>query len=117
MAGHRRRLGGAMRSRCVLTILMLLGLTACEEMELVVESNTDWSGEVQGIGEVGGTGNRTIDVIDGTGDRCWVLRKTTESGVLRAYLRDKARLFGSVTEYDGDQSTSEPYGEIGGCNT
>lgn len=99
-----------------LTVPLLTGaLMGCDSKELVIQSNTGWEGTVAGIGTIAGQGNDVIDLSDAPSDVCWELRKTTSAGVLRAYLRDET-WFGLGTEYDGDQATSEPGGQIGGCN-
>lgn len=104
-----------MSSRSVLPLVLLLGLAACETKELVIESNTAWAGEITGYGAVAGEGNAVIDLTDAPSDVCWTLRKTTSAGTLRAYLRDET-WFGLGNEIDGDQTTTLPNGEIGGCN-
>jgi hypothetical protein len=90
-------------------------LAGCDSKELVVQSNTGWTGTITDIGTVSGTGNEVIDLSDAPTNVCWELRKTSSAGVLRAYLRDET-WFGLGKEYDGDQTTSEPGGQIGGCN-
>ena len=95
--------------------VLVASLAGCDSKELVIQSNTSWEGSVTGVGAVAGSGNEVIDLSDAPSDVCWELRKTSSAGVLRAYLRDET-WFGLGTEYDGDQSTSEPAGQIEGCN-
>lgn len=101
--------------RGVSLLVLSAAIGGCDSKELVIQANTSWQGTVTGIGAVAGSGNDVIDLTDAPSDVCWELRKTTSAGILRAYLRDET-WFGLGTEYDGDQSTSEPGGEIGGCN-
>jgi hypothetical protein len=102
-------------SRRALIPLLFLALAACESKELVIESNTVWAGSITGYGPVEGQGNAVIDLTDAPSDVCWTLRKLTSAGTLRAYLRDET-WFGLGREIDGDQTTTAPGGEIGGCN-
>lgn len=104
-----------MRFRSLTSLVALLAVAACSDKELVVESNTTWSGVIVGLGGVQGEGNATIDLSNAPSDVCWTLKKETSAGTLRAYLRDKT-WFGLGTEIDGDQTTTAPGGQIGGCN-
>lgn len=104
-----------MRSRALLPLIAVLALAACDEKILVVESNTSWEGTITYAGDVSGTGSATVDLSDFPSNVCWTLRKTTTDGVLRAYLKDET-WFGLGEEIDGDQTTSEPNGEVSGCN-
>ena len=105
----------SMRIQLLAVPLAVLFLTGCDEKFLVIESNTSWEGEVIPGGSISGEGNAEVDLTDQPSDVCWTLRKTTSAGVLRAYLRDET-WFGLGEEFDGDQTTSAPGGEIGGCN-
>ncbi len=104
-----------MKARAWLIPLMAVALGACDEKVLVIESNTAWEGTIDYLGGVTGEGSASVDLSDVPSDVCWVLRKTTSAGTLRAYLEDDT-WFGLGKEVDGDQSTSAPNGEIGGCN-
>jgi hypothetical protein len=95
--------------------VLVAALAGCDSKELVIQSNTGWEGTISGYGAVTGSGNAILDLSDVPSNVCWELRKTSTAGVLRAYLRDET-WFGLGTEYDGDQSTSEPAGQIEGCN-
>lgn len=105
----------AMRSHLLLLPLLVLGLAGCDEKVLIIESNTAWQGDVTYVGGVSGQGGASIDLSDVPSDVCWTLRKTTSAGTLRAYLKDDT-WFGLGKEVDGDQTTTAPNGEIGGCN-
>ncbi len=102
----------------LLSLLLFLaaGTTACGDKVLYVESNASWAGSVDGIGDVTGTGNEEFDVSEVEGEVCWTLRKTTLAGTLRAYVKDEGA-FGAGSDIEGLETTSEPYGEIGGCSS
>jgi hypothetical protein len=104
-----------MRSRLRLLSLAAFLLAACDEKVLVIESNTAWEGDVTYVGFVEGSGNADLDLTDVPSDVCWTFRKVTSAGILRVYLRDET-WFGLGEEIDGDQTTSAPSGEVGGCN-
>lgn len=102
------------------SVLLALGaaamITGCGDRILYIESNAPWSGNVDGIGAISGTGNADYDLAEVNGEACWTLRKTTLAGTLRAYVRDEG-LFGASAEVEGLEITTEPYGEIGGCSS
>lgn len=93
----------------------VLLLAACDGKVLVIESDTSWEGSISYGGPIEGSGNASIDLSDVPTDVCWVVKKTTELGTLRVYLEDE-NWFGLTDEVDGDQTTSEPEGEVQGCN-
>jgi len=101
--------------RAALAVLALALLAGCDGKVLVIESNTLWSGQVTGIGQIADSGSAEIDISDAPSSVCWTLTKRTSAGTLRAYLRDET-WFGLGTEYDGDSTTSEPGGSVTGCN-
>lgn len=103
-----------MRWQFVPPLLALALCAACNSKVLVVESNTTWSGTVEGYVTLSGRDNATIDLDDAPQAFCWTLTKTTSAGTLRAYLKDEDWL-GLSTSYLGDATTTEPNGQIGGC--
>jgi hypothetical protein len=103
------------RWRALLIPAVVVVLAACDTKELVIQSNTTWDGTITGYGDVAGSGNAVIDLTDAPSNVCWTLKKTTSAGTLRAYLADET-WFGLGKEYDGDQTTTEPSGQIEGCN-
>jgi len=104
-----------MRSRMLLLFLALPLLSACDEKFLVIESDTSWSGDISGYGQVAGTGDAEIDLTDAPSNVCWTLKKETDEGSLRAYLNDDT-WFGLGSEVDDDQTTTDPMGQVMGCN-
>ena len=94
-----------------LTLIALLG--ACTRRELIVESNTSWTGFIGGE-ESGysrdGSGNAKFELDDGR--TCWTFQKDTEQGSLRAFARTR-ELFGN--ERYGDAWTTTAYGVVTGC--
>ncbi len=99
-----------------LVVFLAAGATACGDKVLYVESNASWAGTVDGIGAVTGTGSADFDVAEVDGEVCWTLHKTTLAGTLRAYVKDEGA-FGASSDIEGLETTSEPYGEIGGCSS
>ncbi len=99
-----------------LLLLAAAGTTACGDKVLYVESNASWAGTVDGLGAVSGAGSTDFDVSEVEGEVCWTLRKTTLAGTLRAYVKDEGP-FGAGSDIEGLETTSEPYGEIGGCSS
>lgn len=93
-------------------ILGGLALTGCADQSLVIESNAPWTGDVDGLGAVAGTGNAEF-ALDG-GGTCWTIRKTTLAGTLRAYGRSE-NIFGLSADIEDLEITSAPYGEVSGC--
>ena len=95
-------------------LAIAVGLSACTDREIIVESNTSWSGFI-GEEESGysrdGFGNAKFDV-DGGSRACWTFQKETEDGYLRAYARTK-EIFG--TDRHGDARTTAVFGIVTGC--
>jgi hypothetical protein len=92
---------------------LAIALGACTDRELIVESNTDWSGfideEESGYSR-DGSGNARFDLDNGR--ICWTFQKETDAGVLRVYAKTK-EIFG--TDRQGDASTTAAYGFVTGC--
>ena len=89
---------------------VVLLLAGCSQPDLVVESDTVWTGNVIGsssTSQVEGSGNKTYQLR--SGQTCWNFKKATEQGNLRAY----AKVRGNRTS--GDDRTSAPLGSINGC--
>jgi hypothetical protein len=103
-----------MRWRTLLALVAVPMFAACNSKTLVIESDTSWSGEVQGYVTLSGRDNATIDLDNAPQNFCWTVAKTTSAGTLRAYLKEEDWL-GLSKDYVGDAKTTEPNGEIGGC--
>jgi hypothetical protein len=88
-------------------------LSACTDRELIIESNTSWSGFIGGE-ESGysrnGSGNATFDLDEGR--TCWEFQKETAEGSIRAYAKTR-ELFGS--DRSGDAWTTTEFGFVAGC--
>jgi hypothetical protein len=87
-----------------------LALVGCDKPDLVIESDTVWTGNVIGsssTSQVEGSDNKTYQLR--SGQTCWNFKKATEQGNLRAY----AKVRGNRTS--GDERTSAPFGSISGC--
>jgi hypothetical protein len=90
-----------------------VALSACADKTLFIESNAHWSGEVDGIGAVAGSGEADYE-LNGEGDICWAIRKTTLAGTLRTYVKSE-NAFGLGSDIEHLETTSDPYGEVAGC--
>ena len=100
-----------MRKLAGVVAIVLLG--ACTDRELIIESNTSWSGFIGGE-ESGysrdGSGNAKFDLDEGR--TCWTFQKETEQGSIRAYAKTR-ELFGS--DRSGDAWTTTEFGVVAGC--
>ena len=97
----------------ITAVAFAVALSACTDREVIVESNTSWSGFI-GEEESGysrdGSGNARFEVDDGR--TCWTFQKETEDGYLRAYAKTK-EIFG--TDRHGDARTTAAFGIVTGC--
>jgi hypothetical protein len=89
-------------------------LTACGGKTLVVESDTAWSGTIDGVGQVAGRGKATYDLDAMRNESCWTITKTTEAGTLRVYA-EQSTFFGLGNEVHAETTTSAPKGVASGC--
>ena len=92
-------------------IIMAVLVTACGPREMVVESDTRWSGAI-GNSSRDGFGNETFP-ITGSGTWCWSIQKQTRSGYLRAYSRTPSIL---GVEKSGEGETNAQFGIVTGCS-
>ncbi len=100
----------SMMLKKLISAAVVLLLAGCSQPDLVVESDTVWTGNVIGsssTSQVEGSGNKTYQLR--SGQTCWNFKKVTEQGNLRAY----AKVRGNRTS--GDDRTSAPLGSINGC--
>ncbi len=104
-----------MKLASVWAVLVLGALAGCKlETELVVESDTDWSGNVDRHGEVTGRGHARFDLTTGDGSRvCWALSKQSTAGTLRAYTEEEGAFGG--THIGNVRVTTAPNGSVEGC--
>lgn len=94
-------------------LLVLALLTACGGTTLVVESDTSWTGNVQGFGSISGRLRAEYDLGDPDG-QCWTVSKATEAGALRVYAKT-SEWFGLGTQVSGESTTTAPLGTVTGC--
>jgi len=109
--------------RLAFAFALLLGLSGCRDplilgprvavVEFVVrvESDTEWTGLVNGVG-VSGFGERAFPITGG----CWVFTKRTVDGLIRAYAMPanvSSRQAG-VPKF-GDKATTSAFGTVPGC--
>ncbi len=94
-----------------LAAAVLLG--ACDDKDLVIESNTTWTGKVDKVGTLSGRGSARYK-LDVPGQICWEFTKTSTYGILRVYAEDKT-WFGLGTQVDSDDNTTAPNGKVIGC--
>lgn len=91
-----------MPMRALIGIALLSFVAGCGH-KIEVQSNTSWTGNVNG-GSVSGSGTRSYDL---KGDnKCFVFQKETEGGSLRVKFKKGT----------GDEpSTTAAYGVVSGC--
>lgn len=94
---------------------LVLLLCACGDERLFIESDTSWSGTVDGVGLVSGHGDEEFDLAaEGDQAPCWTLNKTTDAGTLRAYA-EADTWFGLGVGVHGEATTREARGQVRGC--
>jgi hypothetical protein len=89
-------------------------LCACDKTTLVIESDTSWAGEVDGVGQVADRGHARFELPNSKTENCWSIHKTSSAGTLRAYAEDDT-WFGLGSEVDGEATTTAPNGAVQGC--
>ena len=92
----------------------VLLLCACDKTTLVVESDTSWAGEVDGLGQVADRGTARFELPNAKQELCWSIQKTSSAGTLRAYAEDDT-WFGLGSQVDGEATTTAPNGSVQGC--
>lgn len=76
-----------------------------------VESDTEWTGTVNGLG-VSGYGERSYPITIG----CWFFVKRTSQGLLRSYAMPSGHSSRNrQTPKYGDKATTDPFGSVSGC--
>ena len=94
-------------------ILIAVLVTACDESrEMVIESDTGWSGSIVNASR-DGFGNETFP-ITGSCDWCWSIQKQTRGGYLKAYARMNG-LYGM--KESGVAETTAQFGVVTGCSS
>lgn len=97
-----------------LTIVTTLFVAGCGGRVIHIESDTDWSGTIDGIGVVSGRGSKTFALDAVSSPICWTITKLTDAGTLRVYS-EASTWFGLGEDIDGEQTTTEPHGDVTGC--
>jgi hypothetical protein len=102
--------------RAYIVAVLLFAAAACTK-SIIIESTASWSAEVgsstlaeAGGRTVAGAGNASVPVDGAT--VCWRIRKTSQTGTLRAYLRETSLL---GADRLGDQMTTADFGLVEGC--
>jgi hypothetical protein len=97
----------------VRVILIVVLVTACDESrEMVIESDTGWSGAIVNASR-DGYGSVTFPV-SGSENWCWSIQKQTRGGYLKAYAR-MSGLYG--TKQSGVAETTAQFGVVTGCSS
>lgn len=108
MRRFRRRLATA------LPIVSMLLVAGCGNRVIHIESDTDWSGTIDGIGVVSGRGSKTFALDAVSSPVCWTITKMTDAGTLRVYS-EASTWFGLGEDIEAEQTTTEPHGDVTGC--
>ena len=101
--------------RAMIGVGALFLCAACGGTELHVESNTTWSGHINGSSGASydGSGNEVFKLETGV-LTCWSFQKQTPAGSLRVYAVEGG-IFG--TGKAGDATTTAQYGVVSGCTS
>lgn len=98
----------------VLAPAMALLLASCGGRVVHIESDTTWSGEIDGVGTVTGRGSKTFALDATTSPACFTITKTADAGTLRVYV-EQSTWFGIGEDVLAEQTTTEPGGSVTGC--
>jgi hypothetical protein len=97
-----------------LTVTATLFVAGCGGRVIHIESDTDWSGTIDGIGVVSGRGSKTFALDAVSSPICWTITKLTDAGTLRVYS-EASTWFGLGEDIEAEQTTAEPHGDVTGC--
>jgi hypothetical protein len=103
-----------MRIAALLPIVSTLVIAGCGDRVIHIESDTSWSGTIDGVGAVSGRGGKTFALDAVSSPVCWTITKTTEAGTLRVYS-EASTWFGLGEDIEAEQTTTEPNGDVTGC--
>ncbi len=103
-----------MRTRALLPIVATLLIAGCGGRVVHIESDTSWTGSIDGFGPISGHGNKTYALDAVSSPVCWTVTKATDAGTLRVYS-DRSTFFGLGEEVEAEQTTTAPNGSVSGC--
>jgi hypothetical protein len=103
-----------MRISALLPIVSTLVIAGCGGRVIHIESDTSWSGTIDGIGAISGRGSKTFALDAVSSPICWTITKTTAAGTLRVYS-EQSTWFGLGEDIEAEQTTTEPNGDVTGC--
>ncbi len=103
-----------MRVGALTAIVSTLLLAGCGTRVVHIDSDTTWSGTIDGFGSVSGRGNKTYTLDAASSPVCWTIAKTTGPGTLRVYS-EQDTFFGLGSEVEAESTTTEANGTVTGC--
>ena len=103
-----------MRITAFLPIVSTLVIAGCGGRVIHIESDTSWTGTIDGVGAVAGRGSKSFTLDATSSPVCWVITKTTAAGTLRVYS-EQSTWFGLGEDIEAEQTTTEPNGDVTGC--
>ncbi|MGE5091823.1 MAG: hypothetical protein ACM3OH_06590 [Bacillota bacterium] len=103
-----------LRMAALLPIMSTVLIAGCGGRVIHIESDTSWSGTIDGIGAVSGRGSTTFALDAVSSPVCWTITKLTAAGTLRVYS-EASTWFGLGEDIEAEQTTTEPNGDVTGC--
>ena len=103
-----------MRRAALLPIISTLFIAGCGGRVVHIESDTSWTGTIDGIGQVSGRGGQTFALDAVSTPVCWTITKSTSAGTLRVYS-EASTWFGLGEDVEAEQTTTAPNGQVTGC--
>jgi hypothetical protein len=105
-----------MRIRSAVPLVAALLLASCGEQILHIESDTSWTGTIDGS-PVSGRGSyegRLPNRTAARGSVCWRIEKDSDAGTLRAWV-EQGTFFGLGNVVESEMTTTAPHGVVSGC--
>ncbi len=105
-----------MRLRWLAPVVASVFLASCGDTVVRIESDTTWTGTIEGS-PVSGRGDATYTMsATGAGGGCVTIRKTTEAGTLRVII-EQGTWFDLGNDIQFEATTTEPMGTVSGCRS
>jgi hypothetical protein len=105
-----------MRIRSAVPLVAAVLLSSCGEQILRIESDTSWTGTIDGsvISGRGSYEGRLPARTPSRGSVCWRIVKDSDAGTLRAWV-EQGTFFGLGNVVESEMTTTAPHGVVSGC--
>ncbi len=105
-----------MRIRSAVPLVAALLLASCGEQILHIESDTSWTGTIDGslVSGRGAYEGRLPNRTAGRGSVCWSIEKDSDAGTLKAWV-EQGTFFGLGNVVESEMTTTAPHGVVSGC--